>query len=122
MAGDRFFSIHPRKGTNTILDHKTVSMVRTSYSAHQRAKEEGHSKGGGIIRTVDQNVLVGPDAFETYKKEDFTTEAKNVAAVSSKAAAPPSAPAPVGRDHLLLPACARQPLRRTSSSKRAESV
>ena len=84
MAGDRFFSIHPRKGTNTILDHKTVSMVRTSYSLISELKEEGHSKGGGIIRTVDQNVLVGPDAFETYKKEDFTTEAKNVAAVFQK--------------------------------------
>jgi glycerol-3-phosphate dehydrogenase len=84
MAGDRFFSIHPRKGTNTILDHKTVSMVRTSYSLISKLKEEGHSKGGGIIRTVDDNVLVGPDAFETYKKEDFTTEAKNVAAVFAK--------------------------------------
>ena len=84
MAGDRFFSIHPRKGTNTILDHKTVSMVRTSYSLISELKEEGHSKGGGIIRTVDDNVLVGPDAFETYKKEDFTTEAKNVSAVFAK--------------------------------------
>ena len=84
MANDRFFSIHPRKGTNTILDHKTVSMVRTSYSLISELKEEGHSKGGGIIRTVDGNVLVGPDAFETYKKEDFTTEAKNVAAVFAK--------------------------------------
>jgi len=84
MAGDRFYSIHPRKGTNTILDHKTVSMVRTSYSLISALKEEGHSKGGGIIRTVDGNVLVGPDAFETYQKEDFTTESKNVAAVFTK--------------------------------------
>lgn len=84
MAGDRFFSIHPRKGTNTILDHKTVSMVRSSYSLVSELKEESHSKGGGIIRTADDNVLVGPDAFETYKKEDFTTERKNVAAVFAK--------------------------------------
>lgn len=84
MAGDRFFSIHPRKGTNTILDKKTVSMVRTSYSLIGGIKEEGHSKGGGIIRTVDNNVLVGPDAFEIPEKEDFTTEAGNIAAVFAK--------------------------------------
>ena len=84
MAGDRFYSIHPRKGTNTILDRKTVSMVRSSYSLISAIKEEGHSKGGGIVRTVDNNVLVGPDAFETYKKEDNTTEGKNIAAVFAK--------------------------------------
>lgn len=84
MAGDRFYSIHPRKGTNTILDRKTAAMVRTSYSLISAIKEEGHSKGGGVIRTVDNNVLVGPDAFETYKKEDYTTEAKNIAAVFAK--------------------------------------
>ncbi len=84
MAGDRFYSIHPRKGTNTILDRKTASMVRTSYSLISAIKEEGHSKGGGIIRTVDKNVLVGPDAFETYKKEDYTTESKNISAVFAK--------------------------------------
>lgn len=84
MAGDRFFSIHPRKGTNTILDKKTVSMVRTSYSLIGGIKEEGHSKGGGIIRTVDNNVLVGPDAFEIPEKEDFTTDSGNIAAVFAK--------------------------------------
>ncbi len=84
MAGDHFYSIHPRKGTNTILDRKTVSMVRSSYSLISAIKEEGHSKGGGIVRTVDNNVLVGPDAFETYKKEDYTTDGKNLAAVFAK--------------------------------------
>ena len=84
MANDRFYSIHPRKGTNTILDKKNARMVKTSYSLLDGLKAEGHSKGGGIIRTVDNNVLVGPDAFETYKKEDYTTEAKNIAEVFSK--------------------------------------
>jgi len=84
MAGDRFFSIHPRKGTNTILDRKQARIVRTSYSLLDHLKTEGHSKGGGIVRTVDNNVLVGPDAFETYQKEDYTTEGKNIAAVFAK--------------------------------------
>jgi len=84
MAHDCFYSIHPRKGTNTILDKKTARMVRTSYTLLDGIKTEGHTKGGGIVRTVDNNVLVGPDAFETYKKEDFTTEGKNIGATFAK--------------------------------------
>ncbi|MEG0941019.1 MAG: NAD(P)/FAD-dependent oxidoreductase [Oscillospiraceae bacterium] len=84
MADDRFYSIHPRKGTNTILDKKAARIVKTSYSLVGGLKTEGHSKGGGIIRTADDNVLVGPDAVETFKKEDFTTDDKNIAAVFAK--------------------------------------
>ncbi|MFB0920710.1 MAG: NAD(P)/FAD-dependent oxidoreductase, partial [Oscillospiraceae bacterium] len=84
MAHDRFFSIHPRKGTNTILDKKTSRLVKTSYTLLDAIKTQGNTKGGGIVRTIDNNVLVGPDAFETYKKEDFTTEDKNIAAVFRK--------------------------------------
>ena len=84
MAQDRFFSIHPRKGTNTILDKKNARMVRTSYTLLDGVKTQGHTKGGGIVRTIDNNVLVGPDAFETYKKEDFTTEAKSIGATFAK--------------------------------------
>lgn len=84
MAQDRFYSIHPRKGTNTILDKKTARMVRSSYTLLDGIKTQGHTKGGGIVRTVDNNVLVGPDAFETYKKEDFTTDGKNIGATFAK--------------------------------------
>ncbi len=84
MAHDRFFSIHPRKGTNTILDKKTARFVNTSYTLRGKEKTEVNTKGGGIVRTIDNNVLVGPDAVETYKKEDFTTEDKNIAAVFEK--------------------------------------
>ncbi len=84
MAHDRFFSIHPRKGTNTILDKKTARFVLTSYTLRGSVKNEGNTKGGGIVRTIDNNVLVGPDAVETYKKEDYTTEDKNIAAVFEK--------------------------------------
>ncbi len=84
MANDRFYSIHPRKGTNTILDKKSARIVRTSYTLLGSMKTEGHTKGGGIIRTADKNVLVGPDAVETYKKEDFSTEFKNINAVFTK--------------------------------------
>jgi len=84
MAHDRFYSIHPRKGTNTILDKKSARIVRTSYTLLGGMKTEGHTKGGGIVRTADNNVLVGPDAAETYKKEDYSTESKNINAIFAK--------------------------------------
>jgi len=87
MAGDRFYSIHPRKGTNVILDKKyTGGLVRTAVSTLGNAsgRKKQHSKGGGIIRTIDGNTLVGPDAMETINKEDFTTSSQNVSEIFSK--------------------------------------
>ena len=37
-------------------------------------KSAGHTKGGGIVHTAHDNLLVGPDAIETYEKENFATE------------------------------------------------
>ncbi|MEG1525076.1 MAG: NAD(P)/FAD-dependent oxidoreductase [Clostridia bacterium] len=79
MAQDRTFSIHPRRGTNAILDHKATHQLLTiasSYPATSQHKQ--HTKGGGLVRTVDENILVGPDAFETYEKEDFSTTAQSI--------------------------------------------
>lgn len=85
MAQDRFFSIHPRKGTNTILDHKASVRMRTIVSSFgTSATKTRHTKGGGLVKTIDRNTLVGPDAVETYFKEDFTTSAQNIAYVFEK--------------------------------------
>lgn len=73
MAGDRFFSIHPRRGTNAILDKKTRVHVRTNYSLMGTQSRAEHTKGGGVVGTVEGNVLIGPDAHETPNKEDFST-------------------------------------------------
>ena len=78
MAGDRFFSIHPRKGTNAILDKKARQHVRTNYSLMGTQSKAAHTKGGGIVGTVDGNVLIGPDAHETPDREDFSTAAESV--------------------------------------------
>ena len=43
-----------------------------------------HSKGGGILTTADGNLLIGPDAFETFDREDFSTEDKNINAILEK--------------------------------------
>lgn len=83
MAGDRFFSIHPRKGNNAILDKKAKQNVNTIYSLAGTIDQGQHSKGGGIVSTVHGNVLVGPSAEETPLKEDFTTERRMIDKIMS---------------------------------------
>lgn len=79
LAGDRFYSIHPRRGTNSILDKKAAFRVNTIASfAGTAAVKTSHSKGGGLVRTADGNLLVGPDAVETPRREDYATTAQSV--------------------------------------------
>lgn len=84
MAEDRFYSIHPRRGTNSILDQKTKSLVKGIASIKKMTKNQGHTKGGGILHTVHDNLLVGPNAVETYEKENFATEQSSIDAVFEK--------------------------------------
>jgi glycerol-3-phosphate dehydrogenase len=89
LAHDRFFSIHPRRGTNIIMDRKISSLAATivsSYGLAERktAKRTEHSKGGGIVHTVDGNLLIGPDAVETFEKENFSTYNESIKTVMSK--------------------------------------
>ncbi len=85
MADDRFFSIHPRKGTNMILDRKAAYLVKTIASPLNISdKKTAHSKGGGIVHTVEGNLLVGPNAIETYEKENFGTEDESIRAILEK--------------------------------------
>lgn len=78
MAGDGFFSIHPRKGTNSILDKKAGRLTKAVISIKELTLEKSHTKGGGIIHTVHDNLLVGPDAVETYERENTQTFADSI--------------------------------------------
>lgn len=79
LACDKFFSIHPRKGTNIILDKKSAYQVATIASLYGTiAVKTSHSKGGGVVSTIDGNLLVGPDAEETYQREDYSTNIDSV--------------------------------------------
>ena len=73
MAKDRFFSIHPRRGTNSILDKKAGTYMHSIASVKDLTISKTHSKGGGILHTVHNNLLIGPDAVETYEKENTET-------------------------------------------------
>lgn len=84
MANDRFFSIHPRRGTNSILDKKAGAYVSCVASIKELKKTNTHSKGGGIIHTAHNNLLIGPDAVETYDKENTETNPESIDAVFKK--------------------------------------
>jgi len=78
-ACDKFFSIHPRKGTNIIMDKKSAYQVATIASLYGTIEvKTSHSKGGGVVSTIDGNLLVGPDAEETYQREDYSTNINSV--------------------------------------------
>ncbi len=85
MAGDRFFSIHPRRGTNSILDKKAGSYMNAIASVKDlQIHGKNHSKGGGTIHTVHGNLLVGPDAVETPEKENTQTNPESISTVFDK--------------------------------------
>lgn len=84
MANDQFYSIHPRKGTDTILDKKASYLIDTIASYQTLKKNKTNSKGGGVLRTVHNNVLCGPDAVECLDKEDFQTTRESIDAVMNK--------------------------------------
>lgn len=84
MANDRFFSIHPRKGECAILDKKKGSLVTRSMGLINLSAVSSDTKGGGVLKTIDGNVLVGPDAYEQPEREDYSTNASNIDAVLKK--------------------------------------
>ena len=73
MAGDRFFTIHPRKGEEMILDKKASYLTHSVLGKFIMGSGASHTKGGGIVATIDNNVLIGPNALESPEREDFST-------------------------------------------------
>ena len=87
MAHDRFYSIHPRRGTNSIQDKKSAGIIDTIASVQHinlKKQTKSHTKGGGLMRTVHNNILAGPDAVECYSKEDKATHPESIKTVYTK--------------------------------------
>ncbi|MDR1219762.1 MAG: NAD(P)/FAD-dependent oxidoreductase [Treponema sp.] len=82
MAGDKSYTIHPRKGTIAILD-KSRSPVYHSLAGvlggGVQKKGDSESKGGGMCRTPEWNILMGPSATEVPDKEDLSSTPKDLA-------------------------------------------
>lgn len=78
MAGDKSYTIHARKGVIAILDKAAVPdydslCERVTFAEVRRAMEHSETKGGGMCRTPEGNVLMGPSALEIPDKEDLST-------------------------------------------------
>ncbi len=84
MADDQFFSIHPRKGQMAYLDKKKGFLLYSVVAMPSIGTVHGTTKGGGLVKTVDGNILVGPDAQEQPFREDYTTCRENMQAILGK--------------------------------------
>lgn len=84
MAGDQFFTIHPRKGQLVFLDKKKGILINSVVSKPSLNLIKGNTKGGGIVKTIDSNILVGPDSYEQPFREDYSTDRENVKAILEK--------------------------------------
>ena len=85
-AGDRFFTIHPRKGETIIFDksYQPVHTIFAPVSIAAETKETKYTKGGGIIPTTDGNLQFGPTAIEVSDREDASTTAEGCDALFDK--------------------------------------
>ena len=81
MVGDRFYTIHPRKGTLIIFDKKKGEV---SINANISTLPSQYSKGGGNMKTVSGNPLWGPSAREVPQKDDLSVEEKDLNSVLDK--------------------------------------
>ena len=73
MAGDRFFSLHQRRGTELILDVTTGAYQRHLLGMPRLTQLSSKTKGGGLVLTVEGNVLIGPTAREVPGRENYET-------------------------------------------------
>jgi glycerol-3-phosphate dehydrogenase len=81
MAGDKCYTIHPRKGTIAILDknRKPIYHALAGVLGSNSQKKNSQSKGGGMCRTPEWNILMGPSATEVPDKEDLSSIPEDLA-------------------------------------------
>lgn len=84
MADDQFFTIHPRKGQVIILDKKKGTVINHILAKFDLSLSSSETKGGGLIRTIGDNILVGPDAYEQPFREDYSTDMSNISTILNK--------------------------------------
>lgn len=78
MAGDRFFSLHQRRGVDMILDTRTGPYLNHILGMPNLLQTHSNTKGGGLIPTTEGNILVGPTATEAPGREDYRTSASEI--------------------------------------------
>jgi glycerol-3-phosphate dehydrogenase len=84
MANDQFFTIHPRKGEIALLDKKKGHLLSAAIGILSLKSLKSNTKGGGLVHTIDGNLLVGPSAVEIQEREDYSTDQETMDAVLQK--------------------------------------
>ena len=85
LAGDRFFSLHGRKGVDAILDSKTGRyQQRIAAMPSLLDREKSKTKGGGIVPTIEGNILVGPTAREVPERDEYETDPQDLSDLFSR--------------------------------------
>ncbi len=75
MAGDRFFTIHPRRGAIAIFDKNRKGYFNKPLVSFSRSRgRKQNSKGGGACITPEGNLLWGPTATEVPDKENKSVD------------------------------------------------
>lgn len=78
-AGDRFFSLHGRKGVDAILDRKSGAFqTRIAAMPHLIRERHSRTKGGGLVPTIEGNILLGPTAKEVPFREQYDTDREDL--------------------------------------------
>ncbi|MBN2051506.1 MAG: NAD(P)/FAD-dependent oxidoreductase [Spirochaetales bacterium] len=83
-AGDRFFSLHYRKGVDCILDKKTGALQQRATGMPELFQLRAKTKGGGIVPTTEGNLLIGPTAEEIPYREEYSTSQTDIDALMSR--------------------------------------
>ena len=86
MAGDRHFTIHPRRGVEAVLDQKAYPKAKCVLGKFviSGSSGSGHTKGGGVIVSIDHNLLLGPSAKECAERENEATTREELDEVFEK--------------------------------------
>lgn len=72
-ADDRFFSLHQRRGVDMILDLSASPLQNHIMSMPRVTQTATRTKGGGLVKTIEGNILVGPTAAEAPGRESYGT-------------------------------------------------
>jgi len=78
MAGDRFYTIHPRRGSIAIFDKSRKGFIGTPCGVVSNTDRTNNTKGGGASLTPEGNMLWGPTATDTPFKEVKSVEPQDL--------------------------------------------
>lgn len=81
-AGDRFFTLHGRMGVDCILDKKAGKYLARICAEPSLKQAKSKTKGGGLVPTIEGNILIGPTAEESPYREKYETKDSDIDALA----------------------------------------